>query len=353
MKRILVSSFLISLVGCVNYKDTFTQNLNNTGAYVANSASNTISQYSVDSSTYALKDLGTVATGTTPVFVAMHPNSKFVYAVNNGSSDISVYSISTSTRKLTLASTTAQSSPDLAPVSIIFDSAGTYAYVAGTDLTNTSITSYIVTSSTGALTKLGTVTASSNSTCANVVDMAIVGSNLYLACNSNPSIQSYQITASTGSLTYNTVLATGGTNITYMTPSPSGAHLFGSETGGSVGAVSIDSAGTMTAAASITAGTNPVGVYFNSGGTLAWIVNKGSNNIMSYTVSGSTLTPSVTSTVGTSPTAMAFAGSYAYAYVVNSGDNTVSLYSVNSSTGALTLSSTIGTGTTPTNLVGY
>src|SRR5688572_10875311 len=140
MKKIFFMSLVIPLVACVNYKDTYTKNANSTGAYVANSASNTISQYAVDTSTFKLTELGTVATGTTPVYVTMHPKSKFVYAVNNAGNSISVYSVNTSTRKLTLVSTTAV---DTAPVSIIFDTTGTYAYVASTVTAgNETVTSY-------------------------------------------------------------------------------------------------------------------------------------------------------------------------------------------------------------------
>jgi len=353
VKKVLLASVLICFGACVNYQDTYTKNTNSTGAYVANYAANTISQFSVDSSTFKLTSLGTVATGTGPIQTAIHPNSKFVYTVNYSGSSISVYSVSTTTRKLTLASTTTQASPDLAPVSIIFNSTGTFAYVAGTDLANTSLTSYIVSTSTGALTKLGTATPSTHSTCNNVADMAIVSSILYLACNSVPSIQSYQIDSSTGSVTYITQIATAGTDLTYITPFPAGTHVIGSETNGSIGIVSVDSAGVMAGVASFTAGSNPVGIFFNSGGSIAWIVNKGSGNVMSYTVSGTTFTLAATSTVGTFPTALTFTSNYAHAYIVNSGDNTVGLYTVNSSTGALTLSTTYATGTTPTNLVGY
>lgn len=359
MNKILVSSLLVPLIACVNYKDTFTKNLNNTGAYVANSASNTISQYSVDSSTFALKELGTVAAGTTPVYVAMHPNSKFVYAVNNGSNTISVYSVSTTTRKLTLASTT---SVDAGPVYIIFNSAGTYAYVASTVTAgNSTLTSFVVSTSTGALTQLGTYTPGTDAAgCTTPVDMAIAGSVLYLACNSTTNfyVIAYLMNSSTGGLTYVSNLSSATTiNLTYITPSTTGTSIFAAQTDGSLGYELVNGDGTFNGTpTSITnSGTNAVGIYFNSAGTLMWVVNKGSNNVLSYVVSGSgtTFGTPTTSTVGTSPTAMTFAGNYAYAYVVNSGDNTVSLYSVNSSTGALTLSSTIATGTTPTNLVGY
>jgi YVTN family beta-propeller protein len=49
--------------------------------------------------------MGTVATGTYPTSIAVHPSGKFAYVTNSGSNDVSTYSIDGATGVLTLIET--------------------------------------------------------------------------------------------------------------------------------------------------------------------------------------------------------------------------------------------------------
>ena len=63
-------------------------------AYVANSASNTVSQYTIgaDGSLTAMTP-ATVATGFYPIFITIDPTGKYAYVVNTDSDSISQYTI--------------------------------------------------------------------------------------------------------------------------------------------------------------------------------------------------------------------------------------------------------------------
>ena len=62
--------------------------------YVANQGENNISQYKIAANN-SLEPLqiATVAAGTTPVFIAIHPLGKYAYVANQGSNNISQFEI--------------------------------------------------------------------------------------------------------------------------------------------------------------------------------------------------------------------------------------------------------------------
>ena len=61
--------------------------------FVANSGSNNISSYSINSDATLTPASATTATGTTPMGLAIDPGGKFLFVANQGSSNISVFSI--------------------------------------------------------------------------------------------------------------------------------------------------------------------------------------------------------------------------------------------------------------------
>ncbi|HUE56076.1 MAG TPA: beta-propeller fold lactonase family protein [Candidatus Udaeobacter sp.] len=67
--------------------------------------SNTISMYTIDSTTGALTFTGTIAAETLPKSVTVDPSGKFAYVANNFSNSISMYTIDAATGALTLIGT--------------------------------------------------------------------------------------------------------------------------------------------------------------------------------------------------------------------------------------------------------
>jgi len=120
-------------------------------AYVANSSSNDVSMYTIDATTGALTSMGTIATGGDPVSVAVDPSGKFAYVVNFDSNDVSMYTINATTGALTSTGTIAGPSP----TSIAIHPSGKFAYVTNSATNDVSI--YTIDAATGALTLIGTI----------------------------------------------------------------------------------------------------------------------------------------------------------------------------------------------------
>jgi DNA-binding beta-propeller fold protein YncE len=61
--------------------------------------------YTINATTGALTSIGTIAAGTSPTSVAVHPSGNFAYVTNSASNDVSMYSIDGATGALTLIGT--------------------------------------------------------------------------------------------------------------------------------------------------------------------------------------------------------------------------------------------------------
>jgi 6-phosphogluconolactonase len=123
-------------------------------AYAANAGDNTISVYSIDSTTGALTAVGTpVPTGSSPYAILGSPDGQHVYVVNQTTNNISAYGVNGTTGGLTQIA----GSPYVAgthPQALAFDPTGSYLYVANSGTNN--LSAYSVNASTGALTPLPT-----------------------------------------------------------------------------------------------------------------------------------------------------------------------------------------------------
>ena len=121
-------------------------------AYVANSGSNDVSMYSINTTTGILTPVGLIVAGTTPLSVAVDPTGKFAYVTNSGSNDVSMYTINATTGALTSIGTIAAGST---PTSIAIHPSGKFAYVTNSASNDVSI--YSIDAATGALTLIGTI----------------------------------------------------------------------------------------------------------------------------------------------------------------------------------------------------
>jgi 6-phosphogluconolactonase (cycloisomerase 2 family) len=120
-------------------------------AYVADGDNGTVSVYAVDATSGQLRHRGYALAGTSPVFVAIHPNDRFVYAVNFGSNRVSAYRIDATTGALAEV----VGSPfvtRLNPTSMAFHPSGGFAYV--TNSSDSSVSAYAVDTATGALAQI-------------------------------------------------------------------------------------------------------------------------------------------------------------------------------------------------------
>jgi 6-phosphogluconolactonase (cycloisomerase 2 family) len=123
-------------------------------AYVANNMNDTVSGYSVNTTTGAWTAVpgSPFAAGDTPNYVVVDPRGKFVFVANYSSSNISVYAIKATTGTLSEIS----GSPFITrtinrPYNIAVDSSGRFLYVRHVE---DEVTAFSINSTTGALTEI-------------------------------------------------------------------------------------------------------------------------------------------------------------------------------------------------------
>jgi 6-phosphogluconolactonase len=124
--------------------------------FVDNTASETISGYTINSDGSVTAGTGTVKTGTMPMGMAIDPAGKFLFVANQGSSSISVFSINgaalTAVAGSPFSTIPAGSAVATGPTAVAVSASGNFLYVSN-NFTNT-VSAYAI-SSTGGLTVLG------------------------------------------------------------------------------------------------------------------------------------------------------------------------------------------------------
>jgi YVTN family beta-propeller protein len=314
--------------------------------YVANSGSDTISMFTIDAATGALTSAGTIAAGTDPGSVAVHPSGKFIYVVNTGSNNVSMYAIEAATGVLTSTGTVPAA---VNPWSVTVHTSGKFAYVANAG--SNSVSMYAIDAATGVLTSTGTVAAGTRP---DSVAVDPSGKFAYVANSISADVSMYTIDAATGSLTPTGPVAAGTAVSVAVHPSGNFAYVAGCGDVVSISEISMyninDATGTLTPIGRIDAGACPFSVAVHPSGRFAYVADLGdefrfSDRVLMYTINGSTgeLTSIGIIHAGPFPIAVAIDPSGKFAYVVNWGSNDISMYTVDPTTGALTLIGTIGT----------
>ncbi|HEV2195663.1 MAG TPA: beta-propeller fold lactonase family protein [Candidatus Acidoferrum sp.] len=167
--------------------------------YTANVNGNTVSAYSVDTSTGLLVTVpgSPFPTGPNPEFVAVHPSGNFLYASNGNGQSVSAYAVDSNTGALTGI----PGSPftvGVIPEAVALDPTGKYAFVANSASNNMS--ALTIESTTGALQPI----AGSPFPVGTSPDVAIVdplGKFLYVVNFDSDNISVFAIDPSTGFLT--------------------------------------------------------------------------------------------------------------------------------------------------------
>lgn len=297
--------------------------------FVANSGSNSVSAYTINSFGGLTAASGTTTVGTTPMGLAIDPGGKFLFVANQGSSNVSVFSINGTALTPVLGSpfTTVpvgQSYPNgTLPTAVAVSNSGNFLYVAN-QLAN--FVSAFAISSTGALTPLGVPYYSEPlGTSPSGLGIQPNGGFLYVmnaAANSN-NISVFAICD---------VVVTSCSN-----PNKPDGTL------------------TEIAGSPFPAGLGPVAIAFDPNFVFAYVVDKGSNTVSqySYGTGSGVLTPLSPATISTGLTPVSIAlrvgatGSNIgntttnptdWVYVANSGAGTISIYTLTTTTGLLNVS---------------
>lgn len=304
--------------------------------FVANSKSNDISAYTVNSDGSLATTTATTKAGTTPTAMAVDPGGKFLFVANQASSDISVYAISGATLKEISGS----------PFSTI--------PIGQTDPTDP-----------------------------DGLIVSLTGKFLYVANSLNGTVSVYSI-ASSGAIAASGSAYVVGTAPSGMTLTPGGGFLYVTNSGSNtVSAFAVcdkvvsscvdpsNPDGTLTvipgtaANQAFSAGVEPVAVAADPFFAFLYVLDKGSNQISCYSYGAGTgvLTPLVTPTVSTGTTPVSFViisgttGSNLgnattnpvdFVFVANNGSSTISSFQLTTASGILTpFGQAIATATNP------
>ena len=318
-------------------------------AYAADRGDNTISAYSIDSTTGALTAVGTpVPTGMSPYAIAARPDGEYVYVVNETSNNISVYAVNATSGALSAV----PGSPFAAgtdPQALAFDSTGAYLYVANNGSDN--LSAYVVNDSTGALTPQSTATYTTGSGPSAVsVGNLSSGQFVFVANNGGSNnISVFAIAAVTGALTpvAGSPFAAGGNphSLVLQPYSPfdyGGEYLYTANFDGNSSTIPGFSVDADTGALTVLSGSPfslPVSNYIGTDATGSYLYVTTSAGLVGYSINGTGL---LTALAGF-PVA---SGSHAYSvtvdpsnqflYVGNGGSANISGYKVDTANGGLT-----------------
>jgi 6-phosphogluconolactonase (cycloisomerase 2 family) len=364
-------------------------------AYAANFGSNTVKPYVIASGTGVLTGGTAVATGNGPYAVAVDSAGQFVYVTNQSANTISAYSIGGGGALTPLTDVDAGTpgnqtsiATGSTPLAIAIHPSGKFAYVVNN--LNNSVSAYSI-DAAGALARIdsdgltpGNQTSIPARSGAIAIALDPVGAYAYVANAVDNSVSVYSIDATSGALTAidadggtggPTYIATGGTTPYSVSVDPTGQFAYVANGGdGTVSVYSITSGALgrvlcgppCSVAGNIMAGSTPRSVTVHPSGLLAYVVNSSSSDISAYTINpgsgaltqvdcGGGSTCDVVNSLpknfkaGTNPFSISIDSSGNYAYVANSGSANVSAYSINTSNGVLTplASSPFAAGTSP------
>ena len=245
-------------------------------AVVANQ-DNTISIYSIDSSSGKLQSTGTVVSGgSTPVSIAADRTGRFVYIANFTAGGVSELSINASSGTLTPVGSPVPSGRN--PRSVT--ATGTFTYVA--NLGSNNIYTYAIDSSTGALTQVSSPLSIVSSPLSLAVDSA--GRFAYAVSTDSNTVSVFTINGTTGGLTAVGSPVSAGTSPEFVLVHASGKFAYVVNTGSQdISVFAIDPHnGSLTSVGSPVAdqGSFPVAIAGDPSGQFVYLAgNTGSSPV--------------------------------------------------------------------------
>jgi DNA-binding beta-propeller fold protein YncE len=289
--------------------------------FVDNTASQTISSFTINSDNSLTPVTGTIATGSLPMGMVIDPLGRFLFVANQGSSNISMFSISGSALTPVAGSpfTTIPAGSNVAtgPSAVAVSASGNFLYVANT-FTNT-VSAYSI--SAAGLTVLGTSPFAVGLSPSGLA-VPPSGAFLYVANTGTDNISAFNICDKVVTSCADVNNPNG--NLTPVLGSP------------------------------FSDGGSPVSIAIDPAFGFLYVLDRASNQISSFAYGSGTgvLTPlSVTPTVSTGVAPSSFvivSGTTGvnigntltnptdYVYVTNNGASTLSVFTLNTTSGVLT-----------------
>ena len=315
-------------------------------AYVANSASASISEYAVDDKGVLHEITGSPFTVSgNPTKLVMTPDGNFLYATDTAKNMIYEMSINSTTGVLTSIGSQASGTT---PSAVAIDPKGKFLYVGNSGSNSFSV--YAI-GSDGKLTETAFSPVTVNGPVEGV-NISPKGTYLFASVPSTSSIYEYTLDATTGTPTISSGSPmTVGTAPRFVAVSPNETFAIVLESGGTVNRLDIGSGGTLTLAANspFTAGATPIQAIVDSTNSYVYVLSGTADAVVTIGFQ-TTGVPYQVGTVGVGklPSQMAISGTYLY--VANSSDNTVTEFSQSAGVATALSPTTVTTGTTPTSI---
>jgi YVTN family beta-propeller protein len=344
----------------VYYTDTNEATVTPRFAYVVNGGGNSVSSYSINSSSGILSTLGTpTVTGSNPSAIAIDLAGRFAYVSNSSSHNVSGYTISGTTGALSEinGSPFPLDTGSFGPKSLCVDPSGRFLYVADTG--SDTISAFGISSTDGSLTLLASSPATSVDPIAITVDPT--GRFAYVA-NADPSntVSAFSINPGSGELSAIGTPVAAGVELNAVVADPTGRYVYVVNKGSGASNISAYSINPQTGALTeitgspFPAGSAPFSITVDPLGEYVYVANQSSQNITPYTIHQTTgaLTAGTPVLTDLSPQSVTVDPSGHYVYVANSGSHSVTGYVIGASTGALTRNgASVATGISPRSIV--
>jgi 6-phosphogluconolactonase (cycloisomerase 2 family) len=316
--------------------------------FVANSGDDTISAFSIDSSTGALTLAGSpISAGSFPNKLEVHPWGLFLYSTDTTDQTVATYSINPGTGELLQVGTPV--SAGFTPNNIAVDPSGSYAFVADNTVFEP-LQVFSVDTTTGEL--IASTDAAEADTASDVV-VHPNGEYVYVTNQFGSNVISlFSLDQDTGLLTFQGY-QTSSNGPVAMDISPSGEFLY-TALDNAVVEHEVNPANgelTMLGQAALTFGANDLRV--EPSGNFVYTVSDREDMIRGFRINPSNgdLTSVGALSTGLFPSELAIEPNGTFVFVVNRGSDDVYVYSINSATGALTLvGSPVAVGSGPSSV---
>lgn len=265
--------------------------------FVANQNANNVSVFAVNTGTGMLTAVpgSPFASGSAPLGIAVDKMGRFVFVANQNDSTISVFSINGGNGALTQV----PGSPFAGvtnPFGVAISPAGTMLFVSnfnGNSGTGNTISTFMINSSTGALTPAGSAFATSNPIGITApIGLATDGRFLFVGDHMAESVVPFSINAASGALAPTSALPAPAPgcgvschhNPLRLTIDPMDKFIFWTNVqAGTLASFNINN-GTLTPIAEVPTGQHPFGLALDPSGSLLFVVNKADNTISGFSV---------------------------------------------------------------------
>jgi 6-phosphogluconolactonase (cycloisomerase 2 family) len=297
-------------------------------AYTANTGDNSVSTFSVDSTTGRLTFIGNVSAGLTPKSVTVDPSGKFVYVANQDTSakswtdsSISQYTIGLNGSLIPMSPAEVATGAD--PYTIIVDPTGKYAYA--TNETDNTVSQYTIGAGGGLTPMTPAKVATGKSPYSITIDPS--GKYAYVANSQDGTISQYIVGSGGGLIPMSTATVATVSNPYTISVDPLGKYAYGGGTKfaiGGDGSLSFIGNGIGGGLLTITA-IDPTGKYF-------YQTNMNTDTVSQYTIGlngvRTAMTPATVAT-GSGPVSIIVDPSGQFVYVSNFGSTgSISQYSI-------------------------